>query len=103
MFTIDHDRTLLPNSGNFEPDLEFPPDEVTRLVELVRAGRIIAILAWVDRLMLAQPQFQPIAESIEVLCKSLNIRGLTELVDSLQNTSLDQQGNKGRMTQRYGQ
>ena len=92
MLTNDLERTHVPNSENFEPDPGFAPDEITRLVELVRAGRIIAVLAWVDRVMLAKPQFQPIAESIEVLCKSLNIRGLTELVDSLQKASVGPQG-----------
>ena len=98
MLTKDLERTLVPNSENFELNLGFAPDEITRLVELVRAGRIIAILAWVDRLMLAQPQFKPIAESIEMLCKSLNLRELAELADSLQRTSI---GAQGRVTQRY--
>lgn len=100
MLTNDQEGAPWPTSESFVPELEFPQGEVSRLIELAKAGRIIAVLAWADRLMLAQPQFQPIAKSIESLCKSLNMRGLLELAESLQKTQI---GQHGKLTLRHGQ
>jgi hypothetical protein len=60
-------------------------DEISHFDELVRAGRIIAILAWADRMASANADFAPVSKHIDFLCKTLNLRGLMELSDSLRS------------------
>lgn len=60
-----------------------PDAEISHFDELVRAGRIIAILAWADRMAGACADFRPMSENIDFLCKTLNLRGLGELAEKL--------------------
>ena len=60
-----------------------PAAEISHFDELVRAGRIIAILAWADRMAGACADFRPMSENIDFLCKTLNLRGLGELAEKL--------------------
>lgn len=60
-----------------------PAAEISHFDELVRAGRIIAILAWADRMAGACADFRPMSENIDFLCKTLNLCGLGELAEKL--------------------
>ena len=62
---------------------EITTAELSHFDELVRAGRIIAILAWADRMAGAHADFRPVSEQIDVLCKTLNLRGLSVLAQNL--------------------
>lgn len=69
------------------PEVALSLAEISHFDELVRAGRIVAILAWADRMVSANANFAPVSKHIDFLCKTLNLRGLMALSDSLRGTS----------------
>ena len=66
---------------------ELPATEISHFDELVSAGRIIAILAWADRMTSTHADFRPISDNIDFLCKTLNMRALRELAERLRGSS----------------
>jgi hypothetical protein len=65
---------------------ELPASEISHFNELVSAGRIIAILAWADRMTSKHAHFRPISDNIDFLCKTLNMRALRELAERLRGS-----------------
>jgi hypothetical protein len=85
-----HDSSPNQIISRMKPDItgmrfsaEISDAEISHFDELVRAGRIIAILAWADRMAGACADFRPMSENIDFLCKTLNLRGLGELAEKL--------------------
>ncbi len=66
---------------------ELPATEISHFNELVTAGRIIAILAWADRMTSAYADFRPVSDNIDFFCKTLNMRALRELAERLRGNS----------------
>jgi hypothetical protein len=56
-------------------------EDRVRYLELVNAGRIVAVLGWVDGILLNRPDFSPVADEIQRRAMQLDLDGLRHLVD----------------------
>ncbi len=56
-------------------------EDRARYLELVNAGRIVAVLGWVDGILLNCPSFSPVADEIQRRAMQLDFEGLRHLVD----------------------
>jgi len=66
---------------------DLPAAEISHFNELVNQGRIIAILAWADRMTSKYADFRPVSANIDFLCKTLNMRALRELAERLRGNA----------------
>ena len=61
--------------------------DLSHFDELIRKGCIIAILAWANRMATVAADFRPVLGQIDVLCKTLNLRGLRTLAETLRDNA----------------
>ena len=66
---------------NLPSERHLSNEDRVRYLELVNAGRIVAVLGWVDGILLNRPDFSPVADEIQRRAMQLDLDGLRHLVD----------------------
>jgi hypothetical protein len=64
-------------------DFHLPEDITHQFRELAAHGRIIGVLSWAHLTADQYPAFRPLLSRIERLCKTMNLRELNLLAESL--------------------